>query len=199
MRLYYSPGACSLAPHLVAREGGIELDLVKVDLTSKRTADDRDFHTVNPKGYVPTLELDDGRVVTEVAVVVQYLADLKPESGLVPACGTFERYRVQEMLNFVGTELHKRFTPLWHRPSDEVRAPIVAAIVRRLADVERHLGAQTLLFGDVFTVADAYLYAILRWARITKVPVPDSLQAYMTRLVARPAVQAVHAAEGIKL
>lgn len=199
MKLYYSPGACSLAPHLVAREAGIDVELVKVDLTSKRTADDRDFHTVNPKGYVPTLELDEGRIVTEVAVVVQYLADLKPESGLVPACGTFERYRVQESLNFVASEVHKRFTPLWHRPAEDVRAPIVKELVRRFTDIERHLGAQTYLFGDGFTVADAYLYAVLRWARITKVPLPESLQGYMTRVAARPAVQAVHAAEGIKI
>ncbi len=199
MKLYYSPGACSLAPHLVAREAAIDEELVKVDMPSKRTVDGRDYHEVNPKGYVPALELDDGQVLTEVAVVVQYLADLKPESKLVPPCGTFARYRVQEMLNFVGTELHKKFTPLWHRPSEEVRAPIVAELVRRFADVERQLGARAYLFGDDLTVADAYLYAVLRWARITKVPLPESLQGYMTRMVARPAVQAVHAAEGIKL
>jgi glutathione S-transferase len=198
MKLYYSPGACSMAPHVVVRELGLEVTLVKVDLGTKRTENDDDFHEVNPKGLVPALELDDGRVLTEVAVVVQYLADLKPEMPLVPKCSLFQRYRVQEWLNFVGTELHKTYTPLWKRPPDDVRAPILEKLARRYGDVERQLGSHPYLLGDDFTIADAYLWAISRWARVTKVPLPPTVQAYVERCAARPAVQAALAAEGLK-
>lgn len=199
MKLYYSPGSCSLAAHIVVREAGLDVQLVKVDLKTHRTADDQDYFTLNGKGYVPAIELDDGRILTEAAVVVQYLADLKPDTPLVPKAGTFQRYRVQEWLNFVGTELHKTFSPLWHRPSDEVRAPILETLARRFATVEQQLGTNHYLFGDDFTVADAYLYAILRWARPTKVPLPAPLQAYVERVRARPAVHAAMELEGVKL
>lgn len=114
MKLYYTPGACSLSPHIVAREAGVQLALERVDLASKKTETGRDFLAVNPKGYVPALELDDGTVLTEGPAIVQYLADLAPASGLAPACGTFERYRLQEWLNFIGTELHKQYGPLFN-------------------------------------------------------------------------------------
>jgi glutathione S-transferase len=115
VKLYYSPGACSLAPHIVAREAGVALDLVKVNLVNHRTEDGRDFATVNPKNYVPAIELEDGELLTEAAALVQWLAEKAPESGLLPAAGTMARYRVQEQLNFIATELHKGFTPLWHK------------------------------------------------------------------------------------
>jgi glutathione S-transferase len=150
-------------------------------------------------GYVPAVELDDGRILTEAAVVVQFLADQRPDLPLIPKPGTFERYRVQEWLNFVATELHKTFSPLWHRPSDDVRAPILEKLALRFAIVEQQLGTNHYLFGDDFTIADAYLYAILRWSRPTKVPLPASLQAFVDRVRARPAVHAAMELEGVKL
>ena len=197
MRLYYSPGACSLAPHLVAREGGIELDLVKVDLTSKRTADDRDYLEINAKAYVPALELDDGRVLTEGAAIVQYLGDLRPDSGLVPPAGSFQRYRMQEALNFVASELHKGFTPLFYQPSDEERTKIERKLARRFDDVVRQLGSQRHWFGDEFTAVDAYLFTILRWAEFTNIALPPPLAAFVERVATRPTVRAALAAEGL--
>jgi glutathione S-transferase len=198
MKLYFSPGACSLAVHVVVREAGLDVELVQVDLATKRTEAGEDFLAINPKGYVPALELDDGRVLTEAAMLVQYVADLRPGTQLVPPPASFERYRVQETLNFVATELHKAFSPLWHRPSDDVRAEIGATLTRRFEIVARQLGNHHYLFGDEFSVADAYLYAILRWARPTKVPLPPPLQAFVERVASRPAVQDALAIEGLK-
>jgi glutathione S-transferase len=199
MKLYYSPGACSLAPHIVWREAGLDVTLVKVDLKGKRTDAGDDYRDLVPMGYVPAVELDDGRILTEVAVVVQFLADQKPDLPLIPKAGTFERYRVQEWLNFVATELHKTFSPLWHRPTDELRAAVTEKLTPRFEHVGRKLGSNQHLFGDDFTVADAYLYAILRWSRPTKVALPPKLQDFVERVADRPAVLAAREAEGIKL
>ncbi|HEX2529954.1 MAG TPA: glutathione transferase GstA [Burkholderiaceae bacterium] len=200
MKLYFSPGACSLAPHIVLCEAGLSCDLEKVDLGTKRTAGGADFKVVNPKGYVPALQLDSGAVLTEVTVVVQYLADLAPEKHLVPAAGTLERYRVMEWLNFIATELHKGFSPLFKAEIPaEAKALAIANLSKRLDFVCEQLQRSTYLAGDQFNVADTYLFTVLRWARYVKfdlAPWP-AVQAYLKRVAARPAVHAAMLAEGL--
>ena len=169
------------------------------DTGAKRSDAGDDYRDLVPMGYVPAVELDDGRILTEVAVVVQFLADQKPDLPLIPKAGTFERYRVQEWLNFISSELHKSFSPLWHRPSDEVRTAVNEKLAPRFEHVGRKLGSNQHLFGDDFTVADAYLYAILRWARPTKVTLPPKLQDFVERVAERPNAIAAREAEGIKL
>ncbi|RYE85588.1 MAG: glutathione transferase GstA, partial [Myxococcales bacterium] len=191
MKLYYSPGTCSLSPHIVARELGLELTLVQVDLATRRTSDGRDFLAINPKGYVPALELDDGKLLTEGTVIVQYLADL--QARLAPAAGTLERYRVQEMLAYLNTELHKSYGPLF-RPgvTAEVRAESIATIQRRYAPIERQLGGGPWLFGPDFTVADAYLFVVTNWASMVDVDLSafPRLRAFQEQAARRPAVRA---------
>jgi glutathione S-transferase len=201
VKLYYSPGACSLAPHIIAREAGVALDLVKVNLVNHRTEDGRDFATVNPKNYVPAIELEDGELLTEAAALVQWLAEKAPESGLLPAAGTMARYRVQEQLNFIATELHKGFTPLWHKaevhPSTLEQAK--AKLQTRFAILESRLERTPYLAGETFTVADAYAFTILNWAGMLNVdlqPYPK-LRDYIARVGARPQVQAALQAEGL--
>jgi glutathione S-transferase len=201
VKLYYSPGACSLAPHIIAREAGVALDLVKVNLVNHRTEDGRDFATVNPKNYVPAIELEDGELLTEAAALVQWLAEKAPESGLLPAAGTMARYRVQEQLNFIATELHKGFTPLWHKaevhPSTLEQAK--AKLQTRFAILESRLERTPYLAGETFTVADAYAFTILNWAGMLNVdlqPYPK-LRDYIARVGARPQVQAALKAEGL--
>jgi glutathione S-transferase len=200
MKLFYASGACSLSPHIVAQEAGIELRLQKVDLKSKTMASEGDFWGVNPKGYVPTLELDNGEILTEGPVIVQYLADLKPEKGLAPAAGTFERYRLQEWLGFVNSELHKSYSPLF-RPETpaETRADRLAYLKRRYETVEKRLADRPYLMGGAFTVADAYLFTVTNWAGHVKFdlsPFPN-VRAFQERVAARPAVQAAMRAEGL--
>jgi glutathione S-transferase len=197
MNLYYAPGACSQAPHIVASEAGIALDLEHVDImkTPHMTASGRDYATINPKLYVPALELDDGEILTEVTAIVQLLADVKPESGLIPPAGTRERTRVISWLGFVATELHKTYSPwLFHADCGTIAQDVARArIAKRLAHVERHLAeGGPYLTGETFTVADAYLFTIVGWSAFTKVdlaPFP-ALRAYMERVGARPAVRA---------
>ena len=200
MKLYYFPGACSFAPHLVAREAGIPLDLEKVDLGSRRTASGEDYSVVNPKGYVPALRLDDGSVLTEVSALIQYLADLAPASGLIPAAGTMERYRVLEWIGFIATEIHKGFGPLWNaKLAPEARAAAVAALARRLDLVEQVLSRQPYLTGPSFGVADAYLFTVASWApwvKLDMAPWPK-LREFVARIGARPKVQEALAAEGL--
>lgn len=201
MKLYYAPGACSLSPHIVAREAGLELQLDKVDFATKKTASGADFNAINPKGYVPALQLDDGQVLTEGPAIVQYLADRKPESKLAPAAnGTLERYRLQEMLNFISTEIHKQFSPLF-RPTTaaEVRQAQVELLGRRFDLVVQTLGAKPYLFGDHFTVADAYLFTVVNWSNFVKLDLSKwpVLQQYQARVAARPAVQKALQAEGL--
>jgi glutathione S-transferase len=200
MELFYSPGACSLAPHIVAREAGLPIDLVKVDLGAKKTADGGDYLKVNSKGYVPALRLDDGAVMTEVATVVQILADRKPDSQLAPKLGTQERYRVMEWLTFISSELHKGFGPLWYpNTNEETKAQIKERLAKRLAWLDGALAGRDYLTGATFTVADAYAFTILNWAGILKVDLAAyrNVNAFIARVAARPKVQEALRAEGL--
>jgi len=200
MKLYYAPGACSLAPHIVAEELGAKVDLVKVDLGSKKTADGADFSKINPKGYVPALGLDNGEVLTEGPVISQYLADQKPQSGLVPQAGTLERYRLQEMLGFINSEIHKTYSPLFDKTTpQETRDNRVAYLKKRYGVIEQKLAGREYLLGDRFTVADAYLFVVTGWAPHVKVDLSEypNVQAFQKRVAARPAVQAAMKAEGL--
>ncbi len=198
MKLYLAPGACSLSPHIALREAGLDFQPVRVDLASKRTADGRDFNGINPKGYVPALELASGEVLTEGTAIVQYIADLAPSSHLAPANGTLERYKLQEWLGFINSELHKAWSPLWRATTPEdTKTAAREAIHRRLTYVAQKLETQPWLMGDTFTVADCYLYVMLLWAKFTGVDLAGLpvLEAYRDRISARPAVQATLEAE----
>lgn len=201
MKLYYSPAACSLSPHIVAKELGLELGLVKVDTATKKTEDGRDFYTINPKGYVPVLELDNGEFLTEGPTIVQYLADLRPEAGLVPfANGSLARYRVQEMLGYINSELHKTYSPLFSpTASDEVRGDRAAYLKKRYAILDQRLEKQRYLFGDQFTAADAYLFVVTGWSKFVKLDLSEfrNLLAFQGRVAERPAVRAAMIAEGL--
>ena len=200
MKLYYAPGACSLSPHIVSREAGIDLELERADIAQKKTETGKDFWSVNPKGQVPVLETDDGQKLTEGPVIVQYLADQKPGSGLVPAPGTIDRYRVQEWLNFVGSEMHKTYGPLF-RPTTPEEFKVLSREVlgRRIAWLDQQLAGKQYIMGDKFTVADAYLFTVLRWSPRVGVDLSKSANvvAYMDRVAARPKVQEALKAEGL--
>jgi glutathione S-transferase len=200
MKLYYSPGACSLSPHIVAIEAGLPLELEKVDLASHKTEGGQDFTTVNPKGYVPALRLDDGSVLTEGPAIVQYLADQKPATGLAPAAGTMERYRLQEWLTFIGTELHKSFGTLFNKTSsDDAKQTAKVNIAKRLGYLNEQLANRQFLLGGNFTVADAYAFTIVNWTNFVGIdlkPYPN-VGAYMARIGARPKVQETLRAEGL--
>lgn len=200
MKLFYASGACSLSPHIVAHEAGIELRLQKVDLKTKTIASEGDFFAINPKGYVPALELDDGQILTEGTAIVQYLADLKPEKRLAPPAGTLARYRLQEWLGFINSELHKTYSPLF-RPDTpaEVRAERQAYLGKRYGLVEKHLAGHSYLLGDSFTVADAYLFTVTSWTGHVKFDLSafPNLRAFQERIGARPAVKAAMNAEGL--
>ncbi|MEX2150425.1 MAG: glutathione transferase GstA [Steroidobacteraceae bacterium] len=200
MKLYYAPGACSLSPHIVAHEAGIGLELVRVDTRTKTVEKEGDFWTINPKGYVPALELDNGEILTEGPAIVQYLADQQPDAGLAPANGTLERYRLQEMLSYITSEIHKTYSPLFNpKVSAEARAERTEYLKRRYALLDRHLGEHDYLVGDRFTAADAYLFVVTKWARATKVDLSEfaNLLAFQKRIAARPAVQKAMRAEGL--
>lgn len=198
MKLYLTPHACSLAVDIVARELGLPLALEWVDVRAKKLRDGSDYYKVNPKGQVPTLQLDDGQFLTEGPVIVQYLADTKPGNALLPAAGTMARYRVLEWLNFVGTELHKGFTPLF-RPTTppEYREIARQNLATRFKWLDGVLAGQPFLTGAAFTAADAYCYTIVMWSRLHDIdlaPWPN-LQAYVARIAARPSVKAAESAE----
>jgi glutathione S-transferase len=199
MKLYYAPGACSLSPHIAAEEAGIPLELVKVDLKSHKTEDGRDFNAVNPKGYVPALALDDGTILSEGPAIVQYLADLKPDSKLAPANGTIARYKLQEWLTFINSEIHKSFGPLFGQASEEVKKDAIAKIAKRMSYVNGDLANRHYLVGDDFTVADAYMFVMLTWANHLKLDMSanTNLHAYFARIFARPKVHAAMKAEGL--
>jgi glutathione S-transferase len=198
MKLYFSPSACSLSPNIVAHEAGLPLTLDKVDMKTKQTASGKDFLAINPKGYVPVLELDDGKLLTEGPAIVQYLADQRPDTGLAPAAGTFDRYRLQEMLGFLNSEIHKTYSPLF-RPTTpaETRAERVETLLSRYAILEKGLAGKSYLFGDHFSVADAYLFTVTRWGAFVKVDLSafPNLAAFQERVAARPAVKAALEAE----
>lgn len=200
MKLYYAQGACSLSPHIVANEAGIPIELVKVSTKRHSIKAENDYYAVNPKGYVPALEISPGEILTEGPAIVQYLADLKPASGLAPANGTMERYRVQEMLGYINSEIHKTYSPLFDdKTTPEVRAEKMESLNNRYGLIEKQLAGRDYLFGNKFTVADAYLFTVTTWAQYVKVdlaPFPN-LQAFQKRVAARPAVQAAMKAEGL--
>ena len=201
MKLYYAAGACSLSPHIVALEAGIPVELVKVDTKAKRTASDQDYWLINPKGYVPALALDDGELLTEGPAIVQYLADLKPESGLAPANGTTARYRLQEMLGYINSELHKTYSPLFKPDTpDVVREERKEYLRKRYRLLEERLSQHPWLVGDRFTVADAYLFTVTNWARHVALDLSEfpALLDFQKRVAERPAVQTALEAEGLK-
>jgi glutathione S-transferase len=203
MKLYYTPGACSLSPHIVLREAGRRFDLERVDLRTHRTASGADFLAINPRGYVPALQLDgpDSPILTEGPAIVQYIGDLAPETHLVPASGTFARYHLQAWLNFIATELHKQFAPLF----DAATPPAVGEHQRgklgqRLLYLQDQLSDRAYLMGETFTVADAYLFTILQWCAPQGIDLGlyPNLDDYEARVADRPAVQAALSAEGLR-
>ncbi len=200
MKLYFAPGACSLSPHIALHESGLALQSEKVDLRAKTTASGANFLAVNPKGQVPALVLDDGTVLTEGPAIVQYIADQAPKSGIAPANGTIERYKVQEWLNYVSTELHKGFGPLFKPNTPDNYKPILRENIDiRFAHVDKELAGRDYLTGSKFTVADGYLFVILRWADGMKIDIAGlkNLSAFKARVFARPGVQAALKAEGL--
>ena len=200
MKLYYSPGACSLSPHIVAHELGTALSIEKVDTKTKRTETGRDYWQINPKGYVPALELDNGEVLTEGPAIVQYLADQKGNTQLAPANGTLARARLQEMLNYITSEIHKTYSPLFKDDTPEAtREERKAYLTRRYEYIERILAKQQWLLGDHFTVADAYLFTVTRWATAVKLDLSGypALLAFQERIAKRPGVQAAMLSEGL--
>jgi glutathione S-transferase len=200
MKLYFSQGACSLSPHIVMHEAGLAFEAIPAPTKTHQLPDGTDFYTINPLGYVPYLTLDDGRSLHEGPAIVQYLADLVPEKKLAPANGTFERYKLQEWLTFIGTELHKSFSPLFNPAAPaETKEQSKQSLAKRLAWVDSELAGKDYLLGDQFTVADAYLFTVTNWARIVKVDLSTyaNLLAYRTRVSERPGVQAAMRAEGL--
>ena len=199
MKLYYSPGACSLSPHIVLQEAGLKYESVLASTKSHKLQDGTDYYTINPLGYVPLLELDDGKRLHEGPAIVQYLADQVPEKKLAPANGTWERYKLQEWLTFIGTEIHKSFSPLFGSNSDDVKNAAREKIAKRLQYVENELTGKQYLLGDQFTVADAYLFTVTNWAAVTGVDISGftNLGKYRERVGARPAVVEAMKAEGL--
>lgn len=201
MKLYYAPGACSMAPHIALREAGLSFELEKVDLANKQTSKGVDYTGINPKGYVPALRLDSGEILTEVAVILQFLADQKPESDLAPPCGTLERYRLMEWLNFISSEIHKQLGPLFNpRINPEWRDSQVALLGRRFTYLSESMGKNPYLLGDRFSTADAYLFAVLRWCEPLHVNLGrwPGLEGYLARVASRPAVKETLDAEGLE-
>lgn len=196
MKLYFSPGACSLSPHIVANEAGIPIELAKVDLKSHTLEDGSDYYKVNPKGYVPALQLDDGSMFTEGPAIVQYLGDLKPQSNLMPQSG-YGRYKVAEWLTFINGEIHKNFGPLFGNASDDAKADAKAKIVKRFDYVNGELAGKQFLIGDSFTVADAYLFVMTTWAHHMKLDLPENLRKFFQHVSQRPAVHQAMKEEGL--
>lgn len=198
MRLYFAPGACSQAPHIALRETGADVELVKVDLAAKRTEDGRDYRTINSKGAVPALELADGSVLTENAAILQYIAD-EQGGDLIPLSG-IRRYRLLEWLNYIATELHKGFGPLWNPGSpDDLKEVTRTALAAKLDYLEQQLGEGPYLTGEAFTIADAYLFVILGWTGMHQIDLSrwPGLSAFVSRVAQRPTVQAALRAEGL--
>jgi len=200
LKLYYSPGACSLSPHIALREAGIEVELVRVDLATKITEHGDEYRKVNPAGYVPCLVLDDGRQLTEGPAILQYVADRAPERNLAPPAGSFERYQLQQWLNFISTEVHKSYSPLFNpAASDDWKAAARNNLAARLALVAERLNGQPYLLGTRFSVADIYLFVTLSWAAYVNVDLSawPSLARLSADVGARPGVQAALKAEGL--
>lgn len=200
MKLYYSPGACSLSPHIALHEAGLAFTAELASTKTHLLKDGTDFYSINPLGYVPLLELDDGTRLTEGPAIVQYIADQVPEKNLAPANGTLARYQMQALLNFIGTELHKGFGPLFNpaTPAD-YKPAVVERLLKRLAWIDGQLAGKPYLMGEHFTVADAYLFTVTGWAGLVKVDISGlaNIAAFRARVAARPAVQAAMKAEGL--
>ncbi len=199
-KLYYAPGACSLSPHIALREAGLSFELEQVDLKEKKTKSGDDFLKINPKGYVPALKLDDGYVLTEGPAIVQWIADQKPAAHLAPANGTTERYKLQEWLSFIGTELHKNFGPFFNPATpDATKAILAQTLAKRYAWVDEKLEGKDYVTGSQFTVADAYLFTITNWGQYVKFDLKDypNVRAFQARVAARPKVQEALKAEGL--
>lgn len=201
MKLYYSPGACSLAAHIALCETDLAFEIVKVEGRGPKTAGGVDYSTITAKGYVPALELDSGEVLTEGTAILPYIGDLKPGSALAPTAGTMARYRMHEWLGYINSEVHKNFSPFFTpTATDEQKAAARAALDRRLKFIEQHLQSSAYLLGDHFSVADCYLFTVLGWCRYIKIDVASNWPGfvdYMARIAARPAVQRALKAEGL--
>jgi glutathione S-transferase len=200
MKLYYAPGACSLSPHIVSRELGIPVELKKVNTKDKTVEGGGDYRQVNPRGYVPALVLDNGQTLTEGPAIVQYLADQKPEAGLAPKWGSFERYRLQELLNFLTSEVHKQFSPLFKPNTPEEYKKISREnLASRFDWLDKQLAGKDYLMGSQFTVADAYAFVLLGWTKPTQIDLArwPNLAAFHQRVGARPKVQEAMQAEGL--
>ncbi|MEC5386619.1 glutathione transferase GstA [Uliginosibacterium sp. H3] len=200
MKLFYAPGVCSLAPHIALREAGLEVELQKVDTKTKAMEGGGNFLEINPKGYVPVLQLDNGTVLTEGPVIGQYIADLKPESKLAPPAGTMERYRLQELLGFLNSEVHKTFGPLFKPTTpNEYKDALRTQLGERFDYLSTQLQGKQWLMGDTFTIADGYLFTLLGWTQWTHIDLKKwpVLADYSARVAARPAVQAALKAEGL--
>jgi glutathione S-transferase len=200
MKLYYSAGACSLAPHIALKEAGIAFEAINAPTKTHQLPDGSDYYKINPLGYVPLLVLDDGSQLRECAVIIQYIADQAPDKHLAPANGTYARYKLQEWLAFISTELHKNFSPLFTPGMpDEAKIIFKARLMDRLKWVDSALSGTTWLMGDTFTVADAYLFNVSNWTRFVGVDISalENLAALRTRVSARPAVQEAMRAEGL--
>jgi glutathione S-transferase len=200
MKLYFAPGACSLSPHIVLREAGLNFELEQVDLRTKKTKSGADFLKVNPKGQVPVLVTNDGKMLTEGPAVVQYIADKKPEAKLAPPCGSFDRSRLQEWLNFITSELHKSFSPLFApNTPEEYKTIIKENLAKRFAGLDAHLAENQYVMGSRFSVADAYAFVVVGWAKPMKIDLAKwkNLTAYLDRIAARPKVQEAMKAEGL--
>jgi glutathione S-transferase len=199
MKLYFAPGTCSFSPHIALREAGIAVELVRVDIKKHvLVADGSDFSAINPKGYVPVLELDNGARLTEGPAIVQYIADLKPESGLAPQAGTLQRYQLQEWLGFINSELHKGFSPLFNPATpSEYKAIALKNLGNRLSYVAAHLATNDYLLGEQFSVADGYLFTVLGWGQWVGINLKDwpALVAFQERIASRPGVRDALAAE----
>lgn len=200
MKLYYTPGVCSLSPHIALREAGLPFEAIKVDYASKQLPGGGDFRRLQPLGYVPLLELDNGELLAEGPAIVQYIADLKPEAGLAPPAGTLARYRLQEWLGFINSELHKAYSSLFDAsyPS-ELKAAIRDKLATRLDRVAEKLHGRPWLLGEQFSVADGYLFTVLEWSRFVDIDLArwPVLQAFVERTRQRPAVRAALRAEGL--
>ena len=199
MKLYYSPGACSLSPHIVLREAGIAFEPVLANMRTHQLADGTDYYGINAKGYVPVLELDNGERLTEGPAIVQYIADLAPAAKLAPPAGTMQRYRLMEWLGFINSEVHKSYSPLFNPAiGEDTKAAYRKKVVERLTWIDGQLAGKDYLMGADFSVADAYLFTVTRWAGAVKLDISGlaNLAAFMTRMQARPAVQAALEAEG---
>jgi len=199
MQLYYSPGACSLASHIILRETGHNFKLIKVDLASKAIDTGGDFKQVNPHGYVPALKLENNEVLTEGVAIMQYLADQSPDAHLVPKNGTFERARLQEKLNYLTTELHKSFTPLFSKLPEEEKKKAIKNVETKLDFISAQLSDKDYLLGDEFSIADAYLFVITNWTGLTGIDLEKwpNIISFSQRVAKRESVQESMRAEGL--